>query len=87
MANRAEVPRREVSKLGTRACFSPVGHLMVQNFTYFPNIPPFDALKKKFFFKRLFIIKRQSQTEHEQGRGREEETQNPKQAPGSELLA
>ena len=21
----------------TRACFSPVGHLMVQNFTYFPN--------------------------------------------------
>ena len=28
---------------------------------------------------------RQRETEHEQGRSRERETQNPKQAPGSEL--
>ena len=30
---------------------------------------------------------RQGETEHEQGRVRERETQNPKQAPGSELSA
>ena len=29
---------------------------------------------------------RQRETEHEQGRGRERETQNPKQAPGSRAV-
>ena len=38
-------------------------------------------------FHRLFIFERQRETEHEWERGRERETQNPKQAPGSELTA
>ena len=33
----------------------------------------------------MFIFERER--EHEQGRGKERETQNPKQAPGSELSA
>ena len=37
------------------------------------------------FVSYLFL--RQGETEHEQGRVRERETQNPKQAPGSELSA
>ena len=40
-----------------------------------------------FFFLCLFITERQRDTEHEQGKGREMETQNLKQAPGSELSA
>ena len=36
------------------------------------------------FFYILFIFERQSETAHEWRRGREKETQNPKQAPGSE---
>ena len=32
-----EEPRRWVSKLETKACLSPVSHLMVQNFIHFPN--------------------------------------------------
>ena len=35
----------------------------------------------------MFIYFFEIETECEQGRGRERETQNPKQAPGSELLA
>ena len=44
-------------------------------------------LRAEFFFLCLFIFERE--TEHEQGRGRERgrETQNLKQAPGSELSA
>ena len=38
-----------------------------------------------FFYVYLFL--RQRETEHEQGRVRERETQNLKQAPGSELSA
>ena len=34
-----------------------------------------------------FIFETQREAEHEQGRVRERETQNPKQAPGSELSA
>ena len=40
-----------------------------------------------FFFKRLLIFERQEETEHEQGRSRERETQNPQRAPGSEPSA
>ena len=40
-----------------------------------------------FFFKRFYLFLRQGETEHEQGRVRERETQNLKQAPGSELSA
>ena len=40
-----------------------------------------------YFFHCLFIFERQRDTEHEWGRGRERETQNLKQAPGSELTA
>ena len=40
-----------------------------------------------FFFK-IHSFLRQRETEHERGEGkRERETQNPKQAPGSELSA
>ena len=42
-------------------------------------------LFKKNFFYRLFIFEREA--EHEWGRVRERETQNLKQAPGSELSA
>ena len=49
-----EEPGRVVSKLGTRACFSPFSYLMVQNFTYFPNIPHFDAFLKIFYQASLF---------------------------------
>ena len=47
-------------------------------------------VKKIYFFKHLFIIERQRDTECEQGRAEREgdtHTQNPKQAPGSELSA
>ena len=47
----------------------------------FPLFPLF------FFFKCFYLFLRQRETEHEQGRGRERETQNLKQAPGSELSA
>ena len=40
----------------------------------------------KIFFN-VYLFLRQRETEHEWGRVRERETQNPKQAPGSELLA
>ena len=40
-----------------------------------------DAFKKKF---NVYFLR---ETEHEWGRGRERETQNQKQAPGSELSA
>ena len=57
-----------------------------------------DTFKKKkmielgdFFFFLIFfnvyLFLRQGETEHEQGRVRERETQNMKQAPGSELSA
>ena len=44
----------------------------------------FPIVKKKFFFNVDLVlrereIKRERQTEHEQGRGTERETQNPKQ--------
>ena len=42
---------------------------------------------KNFFFLTFYLFLRQGETEHEQGRGRERETQNLKQAPGSELSA
>ena len=36
----------------------------------------------------MFIFERERETEHKWGRGKKErETQNPKQAPGSELSA
>ena len=35
-------------------------------------------------FLHLFILEKQSETKHERGRGREKETQNLKQAPGSQ---
>ena len=38
-------------------------------------------------FKCFYLLLRQRETEHEQGRVRERETQNLKQAPGSELSA
>ena len=39
-----------------------------------------------FFFFNVDLFLRQTETEHEWRRGREErETQNPEQAPGSEL--
>ena len=44
-----------------------------------------DLFKKIFFNVYLFL--RQRETEHERGRVRERETQNLKQAPGSELSA
>ena len=44
-----------------------------------------NCLKKFFFNVCLFL--RESMREHEWGRGRERETQNPKQPPGSELSA
>ena len=37
------------------------------------------------YFFNLFL--REKETECEQGKGKERETQNPKQAPGSELSA
>ena len=40
----------------------------------------------KFFFN-VYLFLRQRETEHERGRVRERETQNLKQAPGSELSA
>ena len=43
-----------------------------------------------FLFKKIFlmlIFERDRETECEQGRNRERETQNPKQVPGSELSA
>ena len=50
---------------------------LLPNFFYFLNF--------FFFFLRLFL--RQRETEHERGRVRERETQNLKEAPGSELSA
>ena len=44
------------------------------------------SLKKNFFFN-IYLLLRQRETEHEQGSIRERETQNLKQAPGSELSA
>ena len=46
-------------------------------------------LLKVFFiiFKKMFIVERERETECGGGRGRESETQNLKQAPGSELSA
>ena len=35
----------------------------------------------------MFILERHRQTEHEEGRGKERETRNLKQAPGSRLRA
>ena len=45
--------------------------------------------KKQFFLMfYLFLRKRETECEQEAGKGhRERETQNPKQAPGSELSA
>ena len=40
-----------------------------------------------FFFFNVYLFLRQRETEHERGRVREGETQNLKQAPGSELSA
>ena len=39
------------------------------------------------YFFNVYLFLRQGETEHEQGRVRERETQNLKQAPGSELSA
>ena len=39
------------------------------------------------FFSNAYLFLRQRETEHERGRVRETETQNLKQAPGSELSA
>ena len=39
------------------------------------------------FFFNVYLFLRQGETQHEQGRVRETETQNLKQAPGSELSA
>ena len=39
------------------------------------------------FFLTFYSFLRQGETEHEQGRVRDRETQNLKQAPGSELPA
>ena len=46
-------------------------------------------MRKNYFKKNfsLFLRKRERQAECEQKRGRERETQNPKQASGSELSA
>ena len=53
------------------------------------SLPPIPdtrgTFSKNFFNVCLFL--RQGETEHEQGRVRERETQNPKQAPSSELSA
>uniref|UniRef100_A0A8C9JZ04 Protein enabled homolog n=1 Tax=Panthera tigris altaica TaxID=74533 RepID=A0A8C9JZ04_PANTA len=40
-----------------------------------------------FFFFNVYLFFRQRETQHERGRGRERETQNRKQAPGSEPSA
>ena len=48
-AGQEEEPGRRVSKLGTRAYVSPVGHVMVHNFTYFLNVPLFDASFENLF--------------------------------------
>ena len=40
-----------------------------------------------FFFFNVYLFLRETETEHKQGRGSERETQNAKQAPGSELSA
>ena len=46
------------------------------------------ALKCQIIFLKIFnVYFFERETEHEQGRGRERETQNLKQAPGFELLA
>ena len=42
---------------------------------------------KNFLFFNVYLFLRQTETEHERGRVRERETQNLKQAPGSELSA
>ena len=39
------------------------------------------------YFFNVYLFLRQRETEHERGRVRERETQNLKQAPGSELSA
>ena len=44
------------------------------------------VLSSPFFFN-VYLFLRQRETEHERGRVRERETQNMKQAPGSELSA
>ena len=49
----------------------------------FPFLFLFLSFPFYFYFKCLFIYLRE--TKHEWRRGRERETQNPKQAPGSEL--
>ena len=46
------------------------------------------SLSNKYFLKKIvnvYLFLRQRETEHEPGRVRERETQNLKQAPGSEL--
>ena len=45
------------------------------------------SLSKKFFFKHLFIFERQGERERVGEEQRERETQNLKQALGSELSA
>ena len=55
------------------------------SFLHVQNLPPPSGYYYYFFNVYLFL--RQRETEHERGRVRERETQNPKQAPGSELSA
>ena len=51
------------------------------------SIQIFCPLFKKIFFNMYLFFERQRETKFEWGRGREKETQNPKQAAGPELSA
>ena len=52
----------------------------------FPLLSLFLGFSNLFFFL-MFIFEGERETEHEWGRGRKREIQNPKWAPGSELSA
>ena len=52
-----------------------------------PRASHFAYLFFFLIFLTFYLLLRQGETEHEQGRVRERETQNLKEAPGSELSA
>ena len=60
---------------------------LAQNINY-SNVNAVNIILSSFFnFFNVYLFLRQRETEHEQGRVRERETQTLKQAPGSELSA